>query len=41
MLWHRGLRWWQQSPITKESTKDPVKTIAQGRPEAIRWTCGD
>src|SRR5882724_11429425 len=24
------LRWWQKSPVTRESTKDPVKTIAQG-----------
>jgi len=24
--------WWQQSPVTKESAKEPVKTIAQGRP---------
>jgi hypothetical protein len=25
-------RWWQESPVTKESAKEPVKTIAQGRP---------
>ena len=27
-------RRWQKSPVTEESTKDTVKTIAQGRPEA-------
>jgi hypothetical protein len=26
------LRWWQESPVTKESAKETVKTIAQGRP---------
>jgi hypothetical protein len=26
------LRWWQTSPVTKESAKETVKTIAQGRP---------
>jgi len=25
-------RWWQTSPVTKESAKETVKTIAQGRP---------
>src|SRR3984957_13345403 len=25
--------WWQESPITRESTKEAVKTIAQGRPD--------
>ena len=25
-------RRWQKSPVTEESTKDPVKTIAQGMP---------
>jgi hypothetical protein len=25
-------RWWQESPITKESTKETVKTIARGMP---------
>src|ERR1700761_9785447 len=31
---HAGIvrGWWQQSPITKESTKETVKTVAQGRP---------
>jgi hypothetical protein len=24
------LRWWQKSPVTKESAKETVKTIAQG-----------
>jgi hypothetical protein len=27
------LRWWQESPVTRESTKETVKTIAQGRPD--------
>ncbi len=27
------LRWWQTSPVTKESAKETVKTIAQGRPD--------
>jgi hypothetical protein len=26
-------RWWQESPITREITKETVKTIAQGMPE--------
>src|ERR1700722_1902431 len=26
------LRWWQKSPVTKESPKETVKTIAQGMP---------
>jgi len=34
-------RWWQESPITKESAKETVKTIAQGMPGVFRWTCGD
>jgi hypothetical protein len=25
-------RWWQQSPVTRESSKETVKTIAQGMP---------
>ena len=25
-------RWWQESPVTGESTKETVKTIAQGKP---------
>ncbi|HXL13757.1 MAG TPA: hypothetical protein VN941_07340, partial [Bradyrhizobium sp.] len=29
------LRWWQTSPVTKESAKEPVKTIAQGRPDDL------
>ncbi|HXL13263.1 MAG TPA: hypothetical protein VN941_04795, partial [Bradyrhizobium sp.] len=28
-------RWWQTSPVTKESAKEPVKTIAQGRPDDL------
>jgi hypothetical protein len=27
------LRWWQTSPVTRESAKEAVKTIAQGRPD--------
>jgi len=26
-------RWWQKSPVTRESAKETVKTIAQGRPD--------
>jgi hypothetical protein len=26
-------RWWQKSPVTKESAKKPVKTIARGMPD--------
>jgi hypothetical protein len=33
MLAHCGLRWWQQARLTKESAKETVKTIAQGRPD--------
>jgi hypothetical protein len=29
-------RWWQQSPVTKESAEETVKTIAQGRPDVFR-----
>jgi hypothetical protein len=25
--------WWQESPITRESTKEAVKTVAQGEPD--------
>jgi hypothetical protein len=25
-------RWWQESPVTKESAKETVKTIARGMP---------
>jgi hypothetical protein len=25
-------RWWQESPVTRESAEETVKTIAQGRP---------
>jgi hypothetical protein len=32
MLSHRELGWWQKSPVTKESAKETVKTIAQGMP---------
>jgi hypothetical protein len=27
--------WWQESPVTKESAKETVKTIAQGRPDCF------
>jgi hypothetical protein len=27
---HRGRRWWQKSPVTRESAKETVKTIACG-----------
>jgi hypothetical protein len=27
------LRWWQESPVTRESAEEAVKTIAQGRPD--------
>jgi hypothetical protein len=32
--WRKSFRWrrWQTSPVTGESTKETVKTIAQGRP---------
>jgi len=33
-------RWWQKSPVTKESAKETVKTIAQGRP-VFPVTCSD
>jgi hypothetical protein len=26
-------RWWQKSPVTRESAKETVKTTAQGRPD--------
>jgi hypothetical protein len=28
-------RWWQESPITRESTKETVKTIARGMPDCF------
>jgi hypothetical protein len=31
MLAHRGLRWWQKSPFTRESAKETVKTIRAGK----------
>jgi hypothetical protein len=34
-------RWWQESPVTRESTEETVKTIAQGRPDDSASTCGD
>jgi len=33
------MRWWQESPVTGESAKETVKTIAQGRRDCLRWTC--
>jgi len=35
MLLHRGLRRRQQSPVSGETTKETVKTIAQGMPECF------
>jgi hypothetical protein len=35
-----GDRRWQPSMVTGESTKDTVKTIAQGRPDDPARTCG-
>jgi hypothetical protein len=35
------LRWWQTSPVTKESTKETVKTIARGMPGDFRRDRGD
>jgi len=26
-------RWWQKSPVTEESAKETVKTIARGKPD--------
>jgi|SRR5882724_1428010 len=34
-------RWWQESPVTRESPKETVKTIAQGNAGCLRRTCGD
>jgi hypothetical protein len=34
-------RRWQQSPVTGESTKETVKTIARGMLGESSWTCGD
>src|ERR1700753_1821059 len=34
-------RWWQKSPVTRESAEEAVKTIARGRPERSDFTCGD
>jgi hypothetical protein len=36
MLAHRDVRRRQERPIAGESTKEPVKTIARGRPDRIR-----
>jgi hypothetical protein len=33
--------WWQESPITRESTKEAVKTIRAGKAGLFRCTCGD
>jgi hypothetical protein len=32
------LRWWQESPVTKESAKETVKTIARGMPDCTGVT---
>src|SRR5882724_12958179 len=34
-------RWWQTSPVTKESAKETVKTIARGMPGDFRCNRGD
>jgi hypothetical protein len=34
-------RRWQKSPVTGESTKQAVKTIAQGMPDVFRCDRGD
>jgi len=34
-------RWEQESPVPRESTKDTVKTVAQGRPGCLGQTCGN
>ena len=45
--WHQvggsnsAIRRWQTSPVTGESTKETVKTIACGNAGIFRWTCGD
>jgi hypothetical protein len=36
MLAHRDVRRRQERPIAGESKKEPVKTIARGRPDRIR-----
>ena len=33
--------WWQESPITRESAKEAVKTIRAGKAGSLRRTCGD
>jgi hypothetical protein len=33
--------WWQESPITRESAKEAVKTIRAGKAGSLRHTCGD
>jgi len=37
--WRRG--WWQESPITRETTKETVKTNRAGNAGTLRRTCGD
>ena len=34
-------RWWQESPITRESAKEAVKTNRAGKAGLFRRTCGD
>jgi hypothetical protein len=29
--------WWQESPVTKESSKETVKTIARGMPDVSAY----
>jgi len=33
--------WWQESPITRETTKETVKTNRAGNAGTLRRTCGD
>jgi hypothetical protein len=34
-------RWWQTSPVIRESTEETVKTIARGMPDVFRCDRGD
>jgi len=34
-------RWWQESPVTRETTKETVKTIRAGKAGLNGATCGD
>ena len=41
--WRKRFRWrqWQESPVTGESAKETVKTIARGMPGDFRRDRGD